>query len=445
MSDIERRLKELGERAGSIGGITPPASLPRRARIRRVATALGAVSLLAIAGVGGYFGVRNLGEPAYRLAQADVLSLAAAATEQQGSAKATFEMSMRFESEEFSADTDMTGTGELDFRARAAHMVMEVTGMPFGEPGGAASGGVESIYLDGVQYTRETSSGSEGQWRKIELPEGSSNSIMALPGTDQGDPSQFIDSLRTVSGDIQDLGTESLDGVVVTHYRAILDKDRMLDSISAADSDHDLEEQMESIEFEPMDVWVDDAGLLRKMRFAVAASGEPVPSQRFSMHMTMSMSLYDYGVPVDITAPDPSEVSSSESVIDEQMSDLPGTTTAEFESSESRMVQVFGSEGPSGPWLMVPAGEETVGMLCVAKVPADTRMVEVIDETNSRAVARVETRRSDGSSDDGFGCLDDFKTSEARAILARATDYTLKIISRSGAETIVELEQVAGH
>lgn len=434
MSDIEARLRELGERAGSIGGTTPPASLPRRARMRRVVSVLGAVSVLVIAGVGGYLGIRNFGSPGYQLAQSDVLSLAAAATEQQGTAKATFEMSMRFEGEGMSSDVEMTGTGEMDFRANSAYMSMQLKGVPI-----MGAGTTEALFIDGTGYTRDSSSDPDAKWIKVDVPEGSSSSpFMALPGNQQGDPSQFVDSLRSVSGDIQDLGAESLDGVLVTHYRATIDIDRMLEEMGGA-SKGAFDEQIESIEFDPMDVWIDHEGLLRRMNFGAGFDGASEMPMTFEMHF--SMSLHDYGVPVDITAPDPSEVSESESVIDEQMGGLTRTTTSTMDT-ESRMEQVFGPDGIAGPWLMVPVGERVSGMLCVSHVPANTSVVEVINESNGRAIAIVEIQGpSQRVSDDGFGCIDYFEAGDARSILEAPSNYTLRIIPGSGPDTEVELQR----
>ena len=77
-------------------------------------------------------------------------------------------------------------------------------------------------------------------------------------------------------------------------------------------------------DFEPVHVWVDDRGRVRKMSFVVRIATEN-DGQAFDMSMSYSMSLFDFGEPVDIEVPDESEIVESRAVDgDTEVEDIGG-------------------------------------------------------------------------------------------------------------------------
>lgn len=109
------------------------------------------------------------------------------------------------------------------------------------------------------------------------------------------DPSQFVDYLRAVSSNTKSLGTLTVRGVKSTGYETTVDLDRYPNLVSSsqraavAQGVKSLESAIGSHTI-PMDVWVDKAGLVRRLTlsFPECASGT-----KFQFAMTID--LYDFG------------------------------------------------------------------------------------------------------------------------------------------------------
>ena len=194
----------------------------------------------------------------------------------------------------------------------------------------AASGSVITLrMLDGVVYIDfkaliDANAGDRGEdipvsmadlrWVKIDLGG-------AVIGPGSGSPSSYTQYLEYVRGASKDgvkaVGKETIDGVVTTHFTAVIDiaaarkqiEDR-LDDLDAAQAKLLTDglkavSQMDSL---PMEVWIDDDGLLRRMKMKLDMSLE---GESVSMGMVLNFS--DFGVDVsDIKAPPANEVTSME-------------------------------------------------------------------------------------------------------------------------------------
>jgi hypothetical protein len=123
-----------------------------------------------------------------------------------------------------------------------------------------------------------------------------------------GDPRDLLDLLRATSGGLERVGTDSLRGVETTHYRAELNPKQALglvgkgagaglvDSLAGAI-------QRAGLERIPVDVWVDGDSLLRRLDANVSLEhGGRESTSR------LSVELFDYGEPVDVTPPPAAEV-----------------------------------------------------------------------------------------------------------------------------------------
>lgn len=112
------------------------------------------------------------------------------------------------------------------------------------------------------------------------------------------DPSQLLEALRSVAGDVEEVGSDDVRGVATTHYRATLDLARALDQVPAGRSlllGHQLEEERAELGDVPVDLWVDDDGLARRLVLEVGDLG------------VLTVELFDYGQPVEIDVPAPEE------------------------------------------------------------------------------------------------------------------------------------------
>ena len=121
----------------------------------------------------------------------------------------------------------------------------------------------------------------------------------------QADPSQALQYLRAVSGEVEDKGREDVRGVATTRYEAKVDLRKVPDVLpedqreSAEKSIDALIDQLGGESELPMEVWVDDDGLIRRQRFDF--SFEPEGGTEFSFRYDIE--LYDFGVKVDVSPP----------------------------------------------------------------------------------------------------------------------------------------------
>ena len=126
----------------------------------------------------------------------------------------------------------------------------------------------------------------------------------------QSDPRDVLESLQGVTSDVDVVGTETLRGVSTTHYRAVVDPQEL-----AKDAPQGQKEKTESFLDElttqsgvgeiPLDLWIDDSGLVRKLSMAVSASDATTGQ---SGDVSLAFELWDYDEPVAIELPPASEV-----------------------------------------------------------------------------------------------------------------------------------------
>jgi hypothetical protein len=147
-------------------------------------------------------------------------------------------------------------------------------------------------------------------WIKIDL-----NAVGKQAGIDLSqftqlgsDPSQMVDWLRTVSGDVTTVGTEQIDGVATTHYRANVDLSKYPDLVPADQREAvrkalDQLTKTAHLSSFPVHVWVDKGGLVRQVR---AVMTETIQGQ--TMNVMTNERFYDFGAPVDIQLPSSDQV-----------------------------------------------------------------------------------------------------------------------------------------
>ena len=137
-------------------------------------------------------------------------------------------------------------------------------------------------------------------------------------GTGTTDPSAYVGLFAGVF-DVKASGEQDLNGVSTTHYVGTIDLKRVLKGFSdvvGEDADKATRKQLKEVvkQFEllgidqriPFEIWIDGEGLPRRQRITMDF-GKLVPgAEEASMEMTVDFS--DFGKPVNITIPNPSEV-----------------------------------------------------------------------------------------------------------------------------------------
>jgi hypothetical protein len=185
------------------------------------------------------------------------------------------------------------GPGEIADHGRKLHMRMtmpaEILGMK-----GLADGDVTFDVVGSDQYFffrgGPFSELAGGKWVRIKDNEPAFN-------LGQNDPSQMLEYLQATS-EVEALGEDTVRGVDTTHYEARIQLDRVADRVSpeAARALRQLT-QGGGIKEIPLEVWVDDESLVRRLTMDWHPEGGTV---------AFEMELFDFG-DVQIDVPTASE------------------------------------------------------------------------------------------------------------------------------------------
>ncbi len=207
---------------------------------------------------------------------------------------------------EMSGAVSGTMSGEGAFAGRQGRMTMD---MELDGAGGAFSGRMEAIFDDLVLYMKfppqiadQLPSGKE--WVMFDLEElGRQQGIdfeqlMQVSGTD---PSRSLGLLGAASPDFAAVGDENVRGVETTHYRGTVDLEKLAEDAPAdARASYRRIIELTGQKTVPVDVWIDDEGLTRRMRYE-----QKLPD---GSSTTVTQELYDFGVEVDVEPPPASDV-----------------------------------------------------------------------------------------------------------------------------------------
>jgi hypothetical protein len=117
------------------------------------------------------------------------------------------------------------------------------------------------------------------------------------------DPAQMLALLQATSGQVDDLGAETIDGVATTHYRANVDlaKAAAVEGVSSQTLQQLTQAGMPDTI--PEDVWIDSDGLVRQFHMAFDMTSSGVP-----LHLSLTMGLSNYGAAAQIVAPPAADV-----------------------------------------------------------------------------------------------------------------------------------------
>jgi hypothetical protein len=245
--------------------------------------------------------------------------IAQAATLSSSTPGFRMQMSLEMTSSALNGPISATGSGVVDLRDHATAMSMS---MNLGaEPDltqqlGGSTMRVDMILVGATAYVKLPSAlmsqlqGGAGKWMQVNLAKLSG--VPGLSSLENGpttaDPSQTLESLRSVSGSVLDLGQAQVDGFATTHYRAFLSASRLLGSLPASEQSLAkpalalLQQALPGGEF-PEDVWIDAHHLVRRVQTTLDMDlgGQNIQE-------TVTVDLSDYGPQVPPAAPPASKV-----------------------------------------------------------------------------------------------------------------------------------------
>ncbi|HEU5306356.1 MAG TPA: LppX_LprAFG lipoprotein [Acidimicrobiia bacterium] len=113
-------------------------------------------------------------------------------------------------------------------------------------------------------------------------------------------PQQGLEYLQGLSGDVEKVGDDTVAGEHATHYRAQIDDAKVAQKLPEGAT----RDRVATLGVVPADVWIDDGDRVVKMQFAVDGSSFGESGAR----LQMTMEITDFGVPVDVQAPPPDQV-----------------------------------------------------------------------------------------------------------------------------------------
>ena len=218
--------------------------------------------------------------------------------------------------------TTFTAAGEFDYAHGRGVLQMG---------SGLVPGGVEIRYLPPQIYIRIADAAGTGfpsgkSWIEISLPSQADGSLPFLPPGDvNASPIDLLSALTAIASNVTDLGSDTIRGVAVTHYRVTVD-------LAKAEADQRPQARAEFHAFAsslnattlPVDVWVDGEARVRRLAVSLPMpSGSGIPA---GLRLSEAVDFYDFGVPVLVSAPPASEVI-SESEFSQRMANSGGASS----------------------------------------------------------------------------------------------------------------------
>ena len=224
----------------------------------------------------------------------DALAQAAEAAQKQGGVHMTMTGTTRTQGQtipvRMEGDADLRNLrmkAELEMGEALPRMEMVMTGT------------VMYMKMDGL----EEALGSE--WVKFDLQtigEEMGVDIEQLMQMGQSNPAEQLKYLRAMA-DLEELGTETIDGVETTHYKGVVDMRKYPDTLPEAERAEARTMVDKIIELTgsattPTEVWIDDDHLVRRQKVTVE---QKQPAEAES---EMDIRYTDFGKQVDIQAPE---------------------------------------------------------------------------------------------------------------------------------------------
>jgi len=238
------------------------------------------------------------------------VELAASAARTSHAKSARIAMTMRMTVPPSGTSVVANASGVVGFRDRSGDLDMHMT-IP-----GAGAIEMREVMVWPVIYMRSPlfAAALHGkQWMKLDLAKierANGVNLNAVTSTGSSDPTQMLQALENESDSLQNLGAATVRGVPTVHYHAVIDLDKAAKNAPAAiraavqKSDARLVAMLGTHRM-PMDVWIGQDHLVRRLAYHMAL---PVASTGETLAMDVRLDMFDFGVPVHVTAPPASDV-----------------------------------------------------------------------------------------------------------------------------------------
>lgn len=210
----------------------------------------------------------------------------------------------------------MGGQGFFNYRTQEGTLSLDATSLPGNAAAILPSGPLHieeifkssTIYLGSPLLAGRLPAGA--RWIKLDigrLSRAIGLDLGALSGG-QANPAQFLQYLKAIAGTPEPVGRELVRAVATTHYRAAVDVGKAA-SVLSSDGSGQLRAALAKLTAQlgtsklPVDVWVDDQHLVRRIQIALApAAGAQAP------HVSVTLELFEFGPTPSLKAPAQNEV-----------------------------------------------------------------------------------------------------------------------------------------
>jgi hypothetical protein len=194
----------------------------------------------------------------------------------------------------------MTGTGVADSATNSADITFTFNGLPAAMTQHGSSAEMietgQTLYMKFDFAQGKLPNGKS--WMKLDLGRAEKALGFGSQAPTSYDPSQYLDALRA-DADVQQVGTDTVQGEQMTHYHANIDVARLAHVPAAARARVQSLLKQVGMQTLPVDVWVDSNGYVRRETMAVHAA---------KMSMSLTADLSAFGSQVTVTPPPASQV-----------------------------------------------------------------------------------------------------------------------------------------
>lgn len=243
------------------------------------------------------------------VAQPPAETLAAAVTK-TGTQTARIAVTVSVKTKGMSISFDITGA--FDFARQRGMLTM------------AAPIGLTELFIAPKAYVKF--SGGSGMplpqgksWVEVDttgLPADASGPLGPLGAV--GTPKDLLTSLTAIAGSEQRLGTGTVRGVAATEYQLNIDPAKTEARVASGER-ASVGQFFKSLgkATVPVDVWLDSQNLVRRVQLSLRIPGASTggPGMSGNPQITVTMDFYDYGAPVNVSAPPASQVAKASQVM----------------------------------------------------------------------------------------------------------------------------------
>jgi hypothetical protein len=157
-------------------------------------------------------------------------------------------------------------------------------------------------------------------FRRLGAALGINDSALVTPGA-SSNPSELLSYLKATSGQVTRVGTERVQGVPMTHYRATIDYNQIVARTapaqrSAASESVTALERLTGSSSQPIDVWIDGRHRVRREEYI---ESECLPSASGATKIHLKIEFFDFGVQAIPPLPRSREVADVTSYVGEKL------------------------------------------------------------------------------------------------------------------------------